>query len=279
VSTDSSTDFPRILAPFINFFDYRRYLKAARHTIPLIKRRLNAPASDDKKRVSAPSCVRFLLQGLTQSQNDYFQWSIDHSHINQDPSERTYDLISKRLAALSFGAIQSSAITLTNLMLDLAASPHLTTYLSTMRNEVVSEVAAEKGVWTKAALIRMVSLDSCLRESMRMWGFVSRGILKEVIAKDGVTLPNGVHLKKGTKVGIHAYPVHHDEDLYPNAYEFNAMRFCTVDEERPADDYSDKVAGTGKKNGTSLVTTSSHFMAFSHGRHAWYVALSLSIIS
>jgi cytochrome P450 len=155
-------------------------------------------------------------------------------------------------------------------MLDLAASPHLTSYLTTMRNEVVSEVEAEKGVWTKAALIRMVSLDSCLRESMRLWGFVSRGILKEVIAKDGVTLPCGMHLKKGTKVGIHAYPVHHDEDLYPNASEFNAMRFCTVDEERPADDYSEKVAGSGKKKGTSLVTTSSHFMAFSHGRHAWY---------
>lgn len=160
-------------------------------------------------------------------------------------------------------------------MLDLAASPHLTTYFGTMRNEVVSEVEAEKGVWTKAALIRMVSLDSCLRESMRLWGFVSRGILKEVIAKDGVTLPCGMHLKKGTKVGIHAYPVHHDEDLYPNANEFNAMRFCRVDEERPADDYSEKVVGSGKKKGTSLVTTSSQFMAFSHGRHAWYVVFQL----
>ena len=160
---------------------------------------------------------------------------------------------------------------MTNLMLDLAASPHLTSCLTTMRNEVVSEIAAEKGVWTKVALIRMVSLDSCLRESMRLWGFVSRGILKEVIANDGITLPCGIHLKKGTKVGIHAYPIHHDEDLYPNANQFNAMRFCTVDEEKPAGDHLEKVAGNFKKKGTSLVTTSSHFMAFSHGRHAWYV--------
>jgi cytochrome P450 len=156
-------------------------------------------------------------------------------------------------------------------MLDLAASTHLNTFLATMRTEVVSELAAEKGIWTKAALIRMVSLDSCLREGMRMWGFVSRGILKQVVAKDGVTLPNGMHLKKGTKVGIHAYPVHHDEDVYSNAHEFNAMRFCNMGEDRPEDDYSEKMAGSGGRKGTSLVTTSSHFMAFSHGRHAWYV--------
>jgi hypothetical protein len=48
-----TTNFQRILAPLINFFDYRRYLRAARYTIPLIKQRLSAPVSDDKKKVSA----------------------------------------------------------------------------------------------------------------------------------------------------------------------------------------------------------------------------------
>lgn len=165
---------------------------------------------------------------------------------------------------MGFAAIQSSAITLTNLILDLGASPQITTYLSIIRNEVLAELSAERGIWSKAALARMVTLDSTLRESLRMWGFVSRGVLKEVSKKDGVTLPSGEHLPWGTKVGIHAYPVHHDETYYKDAYTFNPMRFCTQGE-----DLVHGPADFGKNKGVALVTTSSAFMPFSHGRHAW----------
>ena len=91
-----------------------------------------------------------------------------------------------------------------------------------------------------------------------------------VVKKGGITLPGGLHLPQGIKVGVHAHPVHHDYAIYPSASDFNAFRFCqTGDEQRPDSDYSEKMAGTGKNRGTSLVTTSSNFMAFSHGRHAW----------
>ncbi len=134
----------------------------------------------------------------------------------------------------------------------------MTSQLSTIRAEVLSELSEDNGFWTKAALARMVTLDSTLRESMRMWGFVSRGVLKEVVAKNGVKLPSGQHLPKGTKVSVHAYPVHHDEDVYRENWKFDPFRFCEMSED-------------GKWKGLSLVTTSTNFMAFSHGRHAWYV--------
>lgn len=183
-------------------------------------------------------------------------------------------MISKRLAVLTFAAIQSSAITLTNLIFDLAASPLCPAYLSTIRNEVCAELAAEHGVWTKTGLARMVSLDSTLRESMRLWGFVSRGVLKMVVKKDGVRLPGGLHLPYGTKVGVHAYPIHHDEDVYAGAYEFDAFRWCREASGDAAEGLNLKEEfGVGeKRKGTSLATTSSTFMAFSHGRHAWYVS-------
>lgn len=171
---------------------------------------------------------------------------------------------------MGFAAIQSSAITLTNLILDLGASPHITKYLSIMRTEVLAELSAERGVWTKAALARMVTLDSTVRESLRLWGFVSRGVLKEVSQKDGVTLPTGEHLPRGTKVGIHAFPVHHDENYYKDPYTFNPMRFCTQNEK-----LADGQGYAGGNKGTAMVTTSSIFMPFSHGRHAWYVPHSL----
>jgi cytochrome P450 len=213
------------------------------------------------------------LQLLIQNQNDYVQWSLEHASVRKDPEESSPDMITKRLAVVSFAAIQSSAITLTNLIFDLAACPLTTTYLSTMRSEVLSELDTENGVWTKASLARMVSLDSALRESMRLWGFVSRGVLKMVVKKEGVTLPGGLHIPQGVKVGVHAYPTHHDEAIYTGASTFDAFRFCrTGDDQRPDSDYSEKLAGAGKNRGTSLVTTSSNFMAFSHGRHAWCVS-------
>ena len=185
-------------------------------------------------------------------------------------------MISKRLAVLSFAAIQTTAITLTNLIFDLAASPLCPTYLSTMRNEVCAELAAEHGAWTKAGLARMTSLDSTLRESMRLWGFVSRGVLKCVVKKDGVRLPSGLQLPFGTKVGCHAHPIHHDEDLYVGAYKFDPFRWCKEENgDEEGSDFTQALKLGEKRKGTSLVTTSSTFMAFSHGRHPWYAFLLL----
>jgi cytochrome P450 len=175
------------------------------------------------------------------------------------------DIINKRLSVIQFAAIQSSTITLANLILDLAAAPDLSIFFPYVRSEVLTELKATGGIWTKDALSRMVSLDSVLRESMRLWGFVSRGVMKEVVAKDGVTIPSGQHLPQGTKVGIHASPVHRDEEIYADALKFKPFRFCSGGLNGMADDYSEKVDG----NGIPLVTTSSNFMAFSHGRHAW----------
>lgn len=214
------------------------------------------------------SSETFLISAYKR-QFDYIQWCIDASHVNNDPSERTVDLITRRFNVVGFAAIQSSVITASNLLLDLAASPLTPSYFATIRDEVKTELGHEGGIWTKQALARMVSLDSGLRESMRFWGFVSRGVLKEVVAKDGVTMPNGLHLPTGTKVGVHAYPVHHDEDVYQGAYSFNPLRFSSQATKEHSEDEK-SVAGQGKR-GTLLVTTSSNFMAFSHGRHAWYV--------
>jgi cytochrome P450 len=179
-------------------------------------------------------------------------------------------MISKRLGALSFAAIQSSVITSSNLLFDLAASPLTPFYMETIRNEVCTELQAENGKWTKTALARMMTLDSTLRESMRLWGFVSRGVVKMVVAKKGVDLPDGTHLPRGTKVGVHAYPVHHDESIYPHALEFDAFRFCRpLNEDGSSNSHPEKMSSAGMQRGIPLVTTSANFMAFSHGKHAW----------
>ncbi|KUJ23764.1 cytochrome P450 [Mollisia scopiformis] len=222
----------KIIAPLINIFDYNRYLACSKYTLPIIKQRLSASNPDEK------------------AKNDYIQWCIDHSYHNSDPSERTTDLISKRLTVLQFATIQSSTITLTNLLLDLACHSSLPSLLFTLRTEITTTLSSSNNIWTKSSLAKMVSLDSVLRESMRLWGFVSRGLLKKVIAREGVRLPSGEWLKRGTNVGFHQSVLHRDEDIYEGAEEFRPLRF--VDE----------------RAGAPVVQTSKVFLGFSHGRHA-----------
>lgn len=200
-------------------------------------------------------------------------------------------------------------ITITNAILDIAASPDCASYLDTMRDEVLAETSSTLGVaatrpsaspWGKVTLARMVRVDSALRESMRLNGFVARGIMKTVLAPGGVTLPGGAHVARGTKVGIQAYSVHRDEEFYSAPETYDAFRFVmeagaggraglVVPDERrvsasasgsDTESAGSSVVSRKASAGSSmaedrghrplaLVTTSPTFLAFSHGPNAW----------
>lgn len=175
-----------------------------------------------------------------------------------------------------------------------------------MRDEIRAEISshvpdsrrtAASSPWGKAGLARMVHVDSALRESMRLNGFVARGIMKTVLASGGVTLPDGTHVPRGTKVGIQAYSVHRDAEFYSSPETFEAFRFVReaaatrpgllVPESRRASaSGSDTEGGSetcvsrkasagsipaGEKSDRplALVSTSPTFLAFSHGPNAW----------
>lgn len=74
--------------------------------------------------------------------------------------------------------------------------------------------------WERTRLMKMVKPDSVLRESMRISSFVSKAFTRKVTAAEGMTLPNGTHIPRGTTVCVNAYPIHHDEEIYPEPFEF-----------------------------------------------------------
>jgi cytochrome P450 len=231
-------------------------------------------------------------------QNDYIQWAIEHALSKPvvNPSELDPRVIASRFNVLAFAAIQSSVITLTNALFDIAGSADCASILSTMREEVLRETARpppppsyspipasapiptsgsesvgmgvsgstpKPGTWTKTALSRLKHVDSALRESLRLNGFIERGISKMVVARHGVEIPDGSRIPCGVKVGVSAYSVHRDEANYADAGRFDAFRF--VDNEKV------KVKGEGERGAgpKGLVNTSETFLGFSHGSHAW----------
>jgi cytochrome P450 len=56
---------------------------------------------------------------------------------------------------------------------------------------------------------------------MRLYGPVTA--LSKITAKD-VEL-DGYKIPKGTRIMIHSYSIHHDEEIFKNAFEFNPDRF------------------------------------------------------
>ncbi|KAK8875034.1 cytochrome P450 [Apiospora arundinis] len=250
-------------APLVAGADYLRYKKCSKYILPTIKERLETLKNKEKLPVFDPS-----------TPSDYIQWAIDHAVRKGGLESRELEsrVIATRFAILCFAAIQSSVITLTNAVFDIASSPDCVRCLDTMRREVQDETSTtttaaatatattQQPVWSRAMMARLTHVDSALRESLRLNGFIERGIMKMVVAPEGLTLPDGSHVPRGTKVGISGWSVHHDNDVYAHATTYDAFRFAKGTPSAPGNGNNTKPQ--------ALINTSEHFMGFSHGSHA-----------
>ena len=260
-----------VIGPLVTLPNRLHYSRCSKHLVPVIQERIN---SIREKQQNPGSSFK--------EPNDFITWSIHASQKAPDLHERTADMISKRLLATAFAAIHTSAITITNVLFDLAAAPKGRGYLEGVREEVERMLAEEHGNWTKAGLAKLVRTDSALRESMRISGFVAKGPARQVVAPKGVTMNNGLYLPKGVHVGVASEPIHRDPNIYENANDYDAFRFSRPREAfistkdtssneakgvMPLASENDMVEALKHKN-LSMVTTSETFVKFGHGRHA-----------
>ena len=77
--------------------------------------------------------------------------------------DREHNFLAYTALAVSFAAIHTSASVPAHLVYDLCARPE---YIAQLREEV-EEVLAESGAFTKAALAKLVKMDSFMKESQR----------------------------------------------------------------------------------------------------------------
>ena len=83
-----------------------------------------------------------------------------------------------------------------------------------------------------------------------------RGLLREVMPRRGITLPDGNHFPQGTLITLPFQAVHMDERFYPKSEEFDPFRFARM---RTEGDRLDSAQ------------TSDTYLAFSYSRHSWSV--------
>ena len=190
--------------------------------------------------------------------NDFLQWTIQQAKASGDPYLWKPTTLAGRILLLNFAAIHTSSFSITNAILDLAASKQ--EYIDELRAEIEGVLAEHGGEWNKRALAKMQKLDSVFRESARLNSFVTVGIGRAVVAKDGITTPSGVKIPYGATVVVPSYPVFHDNDVYPDAEAFKPFRF--------AEQRSDESVDYVKRAAKAFATTSTDYLAFGHGRGA-----------
>lgn len=78
------------------------------------------------------------------------------------------------------------------------------------------------------------------------------------------TLSDGTFLPKGTIVSINAMSNHYNDKNYTDAASFDGFRFSKMRESSTEDEAKHQ-----------MVATSSDYLAFGYGRHAWCVSLRL----
>jgi cytochrome P450 len=205
---------------------------------------------------------------------------VRESFKRSTPQERSAPALAYRLLLLNFAAVSTSTIAATNALLDIISAPSSQTVIAALRDEALNVLRENNGVWTKASVAKLHHLDSAIRESSRVSGVGGTGLARRVRAANGIVLENGVWVPKGATVGVAQGGIHFDESFYERAWEFDAFRFSRSKEEltpkgsRPEDEIArekDDIVKRPRRN-EDLVTTSPHFLAFSHGLHAWLVS-------
>ena len=160
------------------------------------------------------------------------------------------------------------------------SSPPEFDYYSRLREEA-DQVFATGDDWTnQTSLPKLIYADSTIRETLRRSPVISKSVLREVIQKDGLDMPNGQHIPTGAWMAVPSVGVHYDEKFYPKPQLYNPFRFVPPAVEAPAqiEDGADSREPNGDVLTTSiprkhegLSTASETYLAFGYGRHSWYV--------
>jgi hypothetical protein len=126
-------------------------------------------------------------EDLDAEPNDFLQWSINQTKESADPRMYHPEILTDRLLLLGMATLISSSFVMTNAILDLVSIQSET--VQELREGVIRVLAESNGKREKRALAKMHKLDYSLSESMRMNAFMTLGISRTVVAKDGITTP------------------------------------------------------------------------------------------
>lgn len=133
-----------------------------------------------------------------------------------------------------------------------------------LRDEAASVIKTEAD-WIDVAIFKKLpTFDSAIRESLRHHPILTKGLSKEVIHSDGLTLPDGTHVEKGAWLGVPVLGVHMDERFYPDPQKYDPLRSVRAKQER-----MDSMGSQVNTNDLDAGQPTPTYLGFGYGRHSW----------
>lgn len=164
-----------------------------------------------------------------------------------------------RLLDMSFGAIDTTSITTTQVLLDLISSPP-STYAIPIISQARATLTRHNGDWSVKALGELTLLDSFIKESQRLRPIGSVLSNRKVLDPAGATFTPSpefadakpVHVPYGKITGMPLFGIHRDPNVYPDPDEFKGFRFAedAVPSSQPTDKFLS--FGHGESNHSSF---------------------------
>ncbi|KAL4953557.1 cytochrome P450 [Aspergillus filifer] len=187
---------------------------------------------------------------------DHFQMMLRYAQRERPDELYDFKNIATRIVVANFGSMHQTSIQVTNMLLNILGSDKEYNTINILRDEV-SHILESDTAWTKAKVSKMTKADSVARETLRLHSFGGRAAFRKVLV-DGVTTDTGLQIPKGTIFSTLSQQAHTDPSIYEHPLKYDPFRFSRQRESEDA-----------KKGGSlSFVSTSSNFLAFSHGKHA-----------
>lgn len=252
-----------LVAPLVTLPSRWYERKWFKFTLSEVRQRLKARSQQSKE---AKEDVRGHAGAAEQT--DFLDWLISYGLSSGDPYDLNPEVMAARILLLNAFALHTTAFAITHMVLDLVGlgSRQGSFFIDELRQEISEVLEAhgdDGGQWNKRALARLEKLDSTFRESQRVNTVLTVGPLRIVSAKDGVKTPSGVHVPKGYQVGIPAYSIHYDEEIWgPDAGDFKPFRFS----EKRSDTQSTQ--NHLQRARQAWATTSPEYLSFGAGKNS-----------
>ncbi|KAL0941723.1 Ent-kaurene oxidase 7 [Colletotrichum truncatum] len=193
-----------------------------------------------------------------QEPDDMLQWMMNAPAKFGEVDNRT---MAQNQLGISFAAIHTTSLTTTNAFYWLAAKPEL---IPILRDDVQQALLESGGQFSSPALQNMKKLDSFLREVLRCSplsaGSFQRKVLKSFKLPDGQIIPEDVVIE------VPAGGMNLDDEIFPNAAEFDALRYYKL---RMAKEEAESGAKAAEVVAQSqFVSVGASHLTFGYGRHA-----------
>ncbi|KAH7353170.1 cytochrome P450 [Pyrenochaeta sp. MPI-SDFR-AT-0127] len=233
------------------------YWQSSRWTLPLIKQRISDIA---RKEAGDPE-----YKSWTEP-SDFVTWSYRTALAEGRVDEAQPDRIAQRIMPINFASIHTTSLTAYETMINILSAD--SDVVESLREEA-HHILQEEGGWTKQGLSKMHRIDSAIRESQRVAPIALTFVHRKVVAKGGITSPEGIFLPYGTLLSCPWTPIAGDTELHERPEEFDAFRYSRAREAFDSMSAEEKVnVDALKLKQTGLVTTGIHHLPFGHGRHA-----------